>query len=225
MIPRRTSSGPFDRIIHSKANYRIALVGDVLATLPFLGVAAICFSGSPFVAGALILSGLLLWGFLEYAVHRWLLHGPPTTARRGHLSHHADGQAYISAPLFTTMATAWTAWALFVPVLSAGRAALLMFGVYVGYNYYALLHHVEHHRPNDLARFSYGRRLVERHSLHHRRPIVNYGVTTSVWDRLLGTFDDTGTENLTFIESHGIPRDSACAREVRTPSTNVSPLR
>jgi sterol desaturase/sphingolipid hydroxylase (fatty acid hydroxylase superfamily) len=70
-------------------------------------------------------------------------------------------------------------------------AALLVFGLYAGYNYFALVHHWQHHRGNDLACVAYWRRLERLHHLHHHRQVVNFGISTTMWDRLFGTFQPT----------------------------------
>jgi len=47
-------------------------------------------------------------------------------------------------------------------VLPAGVAALLVFGLYAGYDYFALVHHWQHHHHgNHLACAAYVRRLSD----------------------------------------------------------------
>ena len=89
------------------------------------------------------------------------------------------------------MTGALALWGLLGLVLPAGLAALLVFGLYAGYNYFALVHHRQHHRGKDLACVAYLRRLEQRHYLHHHRPVVNFGISTTIWDRLFGTFQPT----------------------------------
>ena len=61
------------------------------------------FSCSWVVAGGVAVVGFMSCGLLEYVVHRWVLHGPPSMARRGHAQHHAEPRALISTPLFVIM--------------------------------------------------------------------------------------------------------------------------
>jgi sterol desaturase/sphingolipid hydroxylase (fatty acid hydroxylase superfamily) len=185
----RVLIGALDRMIHSAANYWVGLLSDLVCALAFLIIGLHQFSGrvAPGVAAAIL--GFLAWGFIEYAIHRWILHGPATPARRAHARHHADGTALISTPLLVVMAGASITWALVALVVPARLAALLVFGIYSGYNYFALLHHLQHHRERDLARFAYLRRSERLHHIHHDRHVVNYGITTTIWDRLLGTFE------------------------------------
>lgn len=174
-----------ERMAFSASNYWIALVTDIIVASGFLLVGLRRLGGSPILAGACLVAGFLAWGFLEYALHRWVLHGRFTAVRRGHARHHADVTALISTPAPIVPLTACAIWTLLSLVLPPDVVCLWIAGVYVGYNYYALLHHVQHRRegmpgwPADLART---------HRLHHLRHTVNYGVTTMFWDQVFGTF-------------------------------------
>jgi sterol desaturase/sphingolipid hydroxylase (fatty acid hydroxylase superfamily) len=187
--PRGILLGTLERMVYSAANYWIVLVSDLVGATGFLIVGLYRFPGPLVLAAAAAIVGFLTWGFIEYAIHRWILHGPPTMARRGHARHHADATALISTPFLVITTGALVTWALLSLVISAGLAALLVSGIYSGYNYFALLHHLQHHREKDLARFGYWRRSERLHHIHHDRHVVNYGITTTLWDRLLGTFE------------------------------------
>ena len=172
-------------MVYSASNYWFGLVSDVAGAIGFLIYGARHFSGSKTNGGLLVAVGFTVWGFLEYALHRWLLHGRPSMARRGHARHHADGAALISSPALVVMAAALGVWAALSIVFQAGGACLIVFGLYAGYNHYALLHHVQHRPPANLTFLA---RRARGHRIHHERHFVNYGVTTTLWDRLLGTF-------------------------------------
>jgi len=180
-----------DWFIYSSANYWAAMFSDLAAALVFLVLGLHRFSGHIVVASGVAIVGFISWGLLEYVVHRWVLHGPPSVVRRGHAQHHASPHALISTPLFAIMATALAICALLGLVLPAGLATLLVFGLYGGYNYFALLHHWEHHRRTDLTCIASLRRLERLHQVHHQRRVVNFGITTTIWDRLFGTFQPT----------------------------------
>jgi sterol desaturase/sphingolipid hydroxylase (fatty acid hydroxylase superfamily) len=177
-----------ERMIYSAANYWLVLASDVVGALIFLIAGIRRFSGSIVVAGASVTVGFVAWGFVEYAVHRWVLHGRPSMARRGHARHHADDTALISTPFLVATTAACAIWAMLTLVFAVGVACLGVFGFYAGYNYYVLLHHLQHHRGQDLANVACLARLGRAHRIHHDRHIVNYGVSTTIWDRLLGTF-------------------------------------
>lgn len=177
-----------ERLAHSAVNYWLVLVMDVVGAAVFLVAGIGRFSGSPMFAAASVIIGFLAWGLLEYVLHRFVMHGRPSMARRGHALHHADDTAFISTPVFIVMAGAWIIYAMLSLVFPVGIACLIVFGLYAGYNYYALLHHVQHHRATVFAGVACLTRLERAHRIHHDHHLVNYGVSTTIWDRLLGTF-------------------------------------
>jgi len=168
-------------------NYYLALVIDLTVALVFFGVGIRQFVGHSSVAIAVVLLGFLTFGFLEYAVHRWLLHGPSSFARRGHRHHHAEPMLLVATPFFVIAIASVAIWQLLRLVCPAGVAAFFVFGLYAGYNHFALFHHWIHHRRSDLGRGSYWWRLDQLHHLHHRRQGSNFGVSTTIWDGIFGT--------------------------------------
>jgi len=183
-----TPLGLFDAWIRSATNYWVAMVCDGLVALVFLALGLSRASGPPVGSVAAVVAGLFCWGFLEYALHRWLLHGRPSPARDGHARHHAHPRALVSTPAFVIPAIACAVWWLLHLVLPGGLAAFVVFGMYAGFDYFSVLHHLQHHGGADLTRVAYLRRLEHLHHLHHGRPTVNFGVSTTLWDRIFGTF-------------------------------------
>jgi len=153
------------------------------------------------VAGQLSLSevalygvgALFVWSLLEYTLHRWLFHPPKnwgafgSLVRRIHAKHH-------DRPLDKVFAL--------VPPVNAAMVLLVLSGLFslvipvkglpvftgffiLGYLFYELLHLAMHHRkPRTLV----GRFLCEYHLRHHGNGEEgNYGVTSPLWDWLLGT--------------------------------------
>ena len=174
-----------ERMIYSAHNYWLVLVSDVAGAVGFLIFGIRHLSGSTTAAGVSVIGGFIAWGFLEYVLHRWLLHGRPSMARRGHARHHADATTLISTPALVVMAAACALWATLSMVSPTDVACLVVFGLYAGYNHYALLHHLQHRRGTVLACLAGLERV---HRIHHDQHTVNYGVTTTLWDRLFGTF-------------------------------------
>jgi sterol desaturase/sphingolipid hydroxylase (fatty acid hydroxylase superfamily) len=175
-----------ERLVYSPINYRLVLVVDALGASVFLllGLWAPASWAARVAAAA---AGFTAWGFLEYAIHRWVGHGPPSIARRGHAEHHSDDTALIAAPVFVVLIGAFAVWALLSLVVTIAVASLLVFGLYLGYNHYALLHHVLHHHETFTGRV--GLQHLERiHHIHHAQQSVNFGVTSTLWDRVLGTY-------------------------------------
>ena len=139
--------GPVSWAFGGAINYYVAMAIDLAAALAFLGLGVLRFIGHPAVAVGVALLGFLSFGFLEYAVHRWVLHGPPSIARRGHRHHHAEPTALVATPFFVATVASIAIWQLLCLVSPAGAAALFVFGLYAGYNHFALFHHwVHHHR-------------------------------------------------------------------------------
>lgn len=141
----------------------------------------------PFSSLSLIAAGLAGYSFVEYAVHRWVLHGLVTD---DHTLHHVEPFAPHALP-FSTGLSAHTAM-LIVLALSLGldQALAVTLGSSIGYAIYCQLHELMHRDP------SLARRLIPRlnrhHMLHHRPGCDggerNFGVLTTFWDRLFGTY-------------------------------------
>jgi hypothetical protein len=110
-------------------NYQIVLVGDVIAALAFLAFGLDRFVGPRAAGGGVVLLRFLFFGLLEYAVHRWVLHGPPSLA--GSVMR-AELTALIATPFFIVVITALVIWTLLRLVRSEGLPALLVFGLYAG---------------------------------------------------------------------------------------------
>jgi sterol desaturase/sphingolipid hydroxylase (fatty acid hydroxylase superfamily) len=200
------------------------LVSDVAGAVVFLLFGIRRFSSSPLIASVSVVLGFISWGFLEYVLHRSVLHGRPSMARRSHARHHADPTALISAPGLTAMAVAGAIWAILSIAFPVGVACLVVFGVYAGYNYYALLHHLHHRRGKALARVEYFARLERVHRIHYTQHVVNYGVSTTIWDRLLGTFQpsrERGHDQALEPPSDRTARDRTATRRAgqSTPSS------
>ena len=101
-------------------NYYVAMAIDLTAALAFLGLGIRRFVGLPIVAGGVVLLGFLSFGLLEYAVHRWVLHGPPSVARRGHRNHHAHPTTLVATPFFVAAIASIAIWQLLRFLCPAG---------------------------------------------------------------------------------------------------------
>ncbi|MEZ4395013.1 MAG: sterol desaturase family protein [Polyangiales bacterium] len=148
--------------------------------------------------------GGLTWNAAEYAIHRWVGHGPkrkrastlPGRATPSglagefsteHLAHHADPSYF--APSSHKALAAVAVISMLGPAASslAGRRrgwsyALGFTVMYLGYE---VLHRRVHTHPPTSA---YGR-WRRRHHLqhHHRSPKDNHGVTSPLFDYVFGT--------------------------------------
>lgn len=188
------------RVASSPINYWAALITDAVAAAVFGVVGAIWYSGSLLVAAVLVPLGFLLWGFFEYVLHRWVLHGFHSPARREHSRHHGQPRAPISTPCLVIPFLAVVMCALLASVMPRGAAALLTFGIYLGYNYFAIVHHLQHHRPGALSGTWFFGRQLRLHEVHHQHPHVYFGISTSIWDHVFGTVQRTGKPRSRFLQ-------------------------
>lgn len=134
------------------------------------------------------LAALMSWSAIEYALHRFVLHGLQPF-RRWHEVHHRHPSQLICSP--TVFSASLIFVLVFLPVFALGgawRASAVTFGILVGYFCYSVTHHATHHWR---ARRSDGW-LAQRkrwHAVHHHEAAAEkcFGVTSGLWDRLLGS--------------------------------------
>ena len=144
------------------------------------------------VAAALV--GAAAWTAAEYGLHRFAMHemrgrGLPSVE---HLKHHADVTYFSPTSKKIASAAATTAVAYPATVAVAGRrwATAFTVGLIAMYFGYEVAHRRTHTHP---PRNRYGRWARRSHMHHHfGAPMRNFGVTTPVWDRLWGTYDEPG---------------------------------
>ena len=172
---------------HSRSAYRadFVLYGIASAALAaFLAVAGPRADRMEIAAFASM--GLASWTFIEYVLHRFVLHGlrPFST---WHAEHHRRPKALICTP--TILSAALIAALVFLPALFLGdlwRACAFTFGVLTGYLAYTITHHATHHWHSGNA---WVRARKRWHALHHS-PVMrpgHYGVTSAFWDHVFGS--------------------------------------
>lgn len=179
-------------IEHSRAVYRADFV--------LYGALVVVLSASLWLAApraqwlqlaGLTLVGLASWSVIEYALHRFVLHGLPPFSR-WHAEHHRRPAALIGAP--TSASTLLIATLVFLPALALWgpwHACALTLGVSIGYLGYAVTHHATHHWHVDNAWLKQRKRWHARH--HHVSQATCYGVTSGIWDNVFGS---TGTPRM-----------------------------
>jgi sterol desaturase/sphingolipid hydroxylase (fatty acid hydroxylase superfamily) len=172
------------RMSATRTNYwlEFAFTGSLATALLAAGVRM--HRGSWLAAFFTVLAGLILFSFIEYLFHRWLFHGRESMYRRGHQAHHRDPHGYDALPFFLPSAIVLGLTALFVLSMPRSHACLLAGAIAFGYVAYGLSHFAIHARR---FRHPWLRDWAAQHHIHHRHPTVNFGVTTSLWDRLLRT--------------------------------------
>jgi sterol desaturase/sphingolipid hydroxylase (fatty acid hydroxylase superfamily) len=131
-----------------------------------------------------ILLGLFLFSIIEYSAHRWLFHGSVQIIEQGHRSHHENPLGYDSVPFFLPALVLLALAGGFVLLMPAKYAFLLTGSIALSYVIYGLSHFTIHHH-----RFHYipARNWAANHLIHHYHADTNFGVTTPLWDIVLGT--------------------------------------
>ena len=143
----------------------------------------------------LIALGVLSWMLIEYGLHRFVFHYSARSVfgkkvlYAAHLSHHENPRAasrlFSSLVLSLPIATAYflLAWGV---IGSLHAVSYLFGGLAAGYFCYEWLHFQAHHRRPRLRLFRY---LRTYHLLHHHdTPDLRFGVSSPLFDMLLGTF-------------------------------------
>jgi len=178
-----------ERVAASPINYWATFVTDLVVAASFAWFGATRHPGSAFGAAAFVLLGIAGWPLLEYSLHRWLLHGKLSAAfRKEHARHHAYPRETAGTPWLASTSLGIVFWACLAFVLSGSAAALFMSGIYAGYIYFVIVHRMQHYHPEVMGRWRLFGRQLRMHELHHAQPDMHFGITTSIWDHILGTF-------------------------------------
>lgn len=152
-------------------------------------------------------TGLALWTFLEYALHRWVFHAFAfgKAAAHEHLEHHAqvDYFAPWTAKLQMAVVVLGLLSAITVPVLGFGSGAALAAGVVAGWLTYEALHRAIHVFPPRGVYAAW----AWRHHLHHHfvNPRANHGVSSPIWDLVFRTYAPVETVSVPPRQAHKLP--------------------
>ena len=172
------------RLSTTRGNGLAGLVCDSAVSALLLGTGLLRADLGGGAALALIAAGLLLFSFIEYCFHRWLFHGPAGMLENGHSKHHEDPAGYDALPFFVPPLGMLALAALLALLLPATVALLLVGAFAAGYAAYGVGHTAIHTR--SLSRVL-PRRWAAAHHIHHHHPDHNFGVTSPLWDIVLGT--------------------------------------
>ncbi len=154
---------------------------------------------SAWQAAVAVVLGFLWFYPNEYAVHRWAYHGlAPTKAGRitsaQHIRHHHDPQeldALFNDPrVSVTFGIVYflLGWA----IAGLPLAAAFTFGNFLGLVHYEYVHFTAH-RPGVTPWMPWLRPLKQMHLWHHyKSEHWWFGVTSRIFDRLLGSWSDPG---------------------------------
>jgi len=159
---------------------------------------AIYWGGSPLRLLASVVAILLTYPLVEYLLHRFLLHGRllyrfPQTAplwKRIHFDHHQDPNdlSVLFGALHTTLPPIFAiagpiGWLIGGP----GCAALAVATALIVFCLYEFCHCIQH--LPFTPKLAWLRRIKRHHLAHHfHSERGNYGITTSLWDHVFGTY-------------------------------------
>ncbi len=131
-----------------------------------------------------ILFGLFLFSFFEYSFHRWLFHGSVQIMVQGHRAHHENPLGYDALPFFFPALILLGLLGVFVLLIPTNYAFLQTGTIAFSYVIYGLSHFIiHHHRFHQVL----ARNWAANHHIHHYHANTNFGVTTPLWDILLGS--------------------------------------
>lgn len=168
----------------TRANRQAARVADVLISVVLLAAGLRIAYAHPAAALLAAVSGLLLFTLVEYCFHRWMFHGSVPFFEPGHRRHHDNPLGDDAIPFFLPPLAILGIVALCSLVMPVGFALLLTGGLATGYALYGLSHDLIH---SSQFRHPLSRRWAASHHIHHYHPDRNFGVSTPIWDIILGT--------------------------------------
>ncbi|MEP7172430.1 MAG: sterol desaturase family protein [Aestuariivirga sp.] len=177
-------------ILASQMPAAVFFLDFVVYPLLILGCLTIAFDGSTprqaMINAALVISGYLAWGLVEYAVHRFVLHHVPFFSAV-HRAHHNASDELIGTPtILSVMIFYCLVYWPGMELLGHRPAAAFSAGLLAGYLFYAGVHYAVHHLGS--GGFAFLQVLKRQHAMHHHGASEkNFGVTTVFWDRLFGT--------------------------------------
>ena len=131
--------------------------------------------------------GLAGYSLIEYIFHRWILHELVTD---NHKLHHIEPFAPHAMPFSTGLCVHTFMLVMLSLGIGLDLALCATLGSAIGYATYGQLHELIHRDPSLARRLT--PRLYRHHMLHHRNgpggDEHNFGVLTTFWDRLFGTY-------------------------------------
>jgi len=172
------------RMSSTRTNYWAELgVDGALGTL-LLAEGWRLHAGSRWTALLAVGLGLFAFSFIEYFFHRWMFHTRVPLFEQGHRTHHEQPLGYDSLPFFLPAVVLLALAGVFMLIMPIGFPLLMAAAITFFYIIYGLSHFIIHH-----VRFKHPwlRRWAGAHHVHHYHPDSNFGLTTPLWDVLLGT--------------------------------------
>lgn len=142
--------------------------------------------------------GVIIFFPIEYTVHRWVYHGFSSKplgryVSKQHINHHErpqDPDYLFNDPKFGAISAVVLFGIYYAISRDLGVAGGIAMGNYVGFVYYEWVH-MTSHRVDVVPVTPWNRALKRYHLWHHfKHEHYWYGVTTSIFDRLFGSWKD-----------------------------------
>ncbi len=142
---------------------------------------------------ALIMLGLFVWTITEYTLHRFIFHFnfKSEFGKKIHFIFHGVHHDYpndtrrLVMPPSVSVPLAVLFYFIFDVILGSVLVAPFFIGFIVGYLFYDLTHYAIHHY-NMHNKFWL---IIKNHHMrhHYQNPDKGYGVSSPVWDKIIGT--------------------------------------
>lgn len=173
------------RISKTRTNYWAEMILDIFLSIMMISAGVYLAPSSWTLIVATVLIGLLVFSFIEYFFHRWMFHVGQSILVEGHSNHHANPRGYDALPFYLPMLIFSVLLGISSLLLPWSVSLLLIGAMMFGYILYGSCHFIIHH-------YRFKSRILQTwaayHHVHHVHPDKNFGVTSPLWDKLLGTF-------------------------------------
>ena len=175
------------RVCASRVNYWLSLVLDVATAAIAVGF-GLSMAHEPAYALLTFMAGAFIFTFIEYGMHRWLFHAPASFATASHHAHHFSPHRPSAMPFICGPLGGALIWLATTALLGNESGVLLTAGIMFAYLYYGVLHDLQHRIRANALPAGWMKARWRNHAIHHGTLNRNYGVTTSLWDRVFGTY-------------------------------------
>jgi sterol desaturase/sphingolipid hydroxylase (fatty acid hydroxylase superfamily) len=178
---------------HNPIPGRLFVFPVLLMSLTFLYLTP--FQLVEFFLGFIV--GILYWSFFEYGMHRYIYHIKFKSPRvhkfwmSFHLYHHGnlEDKGVLNANYLFLLPMAFINILILSPliIISSYLFVSSVLALILSYIFYEWVHYSIHTNPfkNKYIQF------ISKYHLyhHHKKPNKNFGNTTTLWDKLLNTYD------------------------------------
>jgi sterol desaturase/sphingolipid hydroxylase (fatty acid hydroxylase superfamily) len=179
----KTAAHALKRVCASRVNYWLALLMDLVTAAILIGL-SVRAAQEPAYSLVTFLGGAFIFTFIEYGLHRWLFHAAASFATESHHAHHFSPHRPSAMPFICGPLAGALIWLATTALLGDEAGVLLTAGIMCMYLYYGVLHDLQHRiRAKGWLKARW-----RDHGIHHGTLNRNYGVTTSLWDRVFDTY-------------------------------------